>query len=426
MTNARNYIILILVIALSIWAKFAYSYAVESPKERADRINLKEFKRCLDSARSKELLEEALSSATACTKSPMIQVIDPTSWTATLAPVSEVPKWISTSSSNNSLDGKSKMSLLENQEDDNLLKNLPNETKNSRATSSKREANVSQRLTYSWATIPSKQITAYYMAREIPKDACEGWENTPKSVILHYTATKPTTTVSSIGESHKNRFWVDYFIAYHYLIKADGSIVKTRPESCGSISVQSEELNTHAIHIAYIGDDKPNAKQLESLVTLTRDVQNRYSMPRDALFGHADIQAKNHKESLEGMFWSKDAFVKLLRLKDSITIYGKTSPELTYMWHAWWDADFIGTIFAESRMNNATVGDCGNSIGYCQIHKGYQPWWYEEYQSLKTMQERLNYCHEKYVYSSTLKWWVGSRFHWFDVRGEHIKNIVIK
>jgi hypothetical protein len=35
------------------------------------------------------------------------------------------------------------------------------------------------------------------------------------------------------------------------------------------------------------------------------------------------------------MFGSKEAFVKMLRLKDTVTIYGKESPELTYLWQAW-------------------------------------------------------------------------------------------
>jgi N-acetyl-anhydromuramyl-L-alanine amidase AmpD len=92
---------------------------------------------------------------------------------------------------------------------------------------------------------------------------------------------------------------VEYFIAYHYLIKEDGQIVNTRPEDCGSISVKDESINRGAIHISYTGDGKPNQAQLDSLVTLTRDIQNRYKLPRSAVTAHADIQAKNKQESME-------------------------------------------------------------------------------------------------------------------------------
>lgn len=262
-----------------------------------------------------------------------------------------------------------------------------------------------------------------YFIAEPPNNPCDDWKSTPKRVILHYTATSYDTTVSSIANWHKARFWVNYFIAYHYLIKKNWQVIMTRPEKCWSIAMKSEELNKKWIHIAYIWDWKPTEEQNQSLIELTRGIQDRYKMERDSVDAHADHEAKNHKESMDWMFGSKEEFVKLLRLQDKITIYWKESAELTYVWHAWWDKDFIGTIFAESRFNNNWVWDGGNSFWYCQIHKWYQPWWHSEYMKLKTMEERLNYCHEKYIYSSTLPWGIGSRFHWYNARIPHIQNI---
>jgi hypothetical protein len=162
------------------------------------------------------------------------------------------------------------------------------------------------------------------------------------------------------------------------------------------------------------------------MAKLAKDVLLRYSLPIDSVSSHSEWWPKSKKESLEYWFWSKQEFVKKIRYYYVISIYWNGSEELQYMWRAWWDLDFIGTIFQESRMKNTSVGDGGNSIGYCQIHKWLQPWWYDHYKWLKTMQERLNYCHELYIYAKWLKGGVGSRFHWFDARQKHIDNISLQ
>lgn len=278
----------------------------------------------------------------------------------------------------------------------------------------------------SWMNVwGSDSISTQYLKK--PKgDECNDWKNNPTQVVLHYTATHDDLSALQIEQSHARRFGTEYFAAYHYVIEKDGKIVRTRPESCGSIALIDETLNKSSINIAYVWDDKPNEKQLDSVVRITRDVMARNNIARDSVTAHADIQAKNHKESMEWMFGSKAEFVKQLRISDKITIYGKQSAELTYMWQAWWDKDFIGTIFQESRMSNTTRGDGGQSIGYCQIHKGYQPGWYADYNKLQTMEARLNYCHELYTYSESLPGGVWSRFHGYNARSEHIKNLSIQ
>jgi len=73
--------------------------------------------------------------------------------------------------------------------------------------------------------------------------------------------------------------------------------------------MKTESLNIEGINIAYIGNDKPNEKQRQSLIILTRDIMSRYDMDRNMVDSHADFEAKNHKESMEWMFWSKENFV---------------------------------------------------------------------------------------------------------------------
>lgn len=255
---------------------------------------------------------------------------------------------------------------------------------------------------------------------------CEWGERTWKveGIEYHYTATDDTTTLQSIKNSHSSKYGAEH-IGYHYVIKANWEITQTRDENCIAWADKWSKNNYRFIQIAFIWDDKPTAKQTESLLNITKDIQRRYKLPIDAVSAHQEWWPKSKKESLVYWYGSKAEFIKKIREKYSITIYWKESEELTYMWNAWWDIAFIWTIFQESRMKNDSIWDGGQSIWYCQIHKWYQPWWYYHYKSLKTMQERLNYCNELYTYSKWLKWGVWSRFHWFNDREKHLKNINI-
>lgn len=256
---------------------------------------------------------------------------------------------------------------------------------------------------------------------------CEWGERTWKVewIEYHYTATDDTTTLQSIKNSHANKYWSEH-IWYHYVIKANWEITQTRNEKCVAWADKWSKNNYRFIQIAFIGDDKPTEKQTESLLNLTKDIQKRYNLKIGSVSAHYEWWPKSKKEALDYWYGSKAEFIKMLHNKYYISIYWKESEELTYMWNAWWDLDFIGTIYQESRMNNNSIWDGGQSIWYCQIHKWYQPGWYSHYKSLATMQERLNYCNELYTYSASLKWGVWSRFHWFDAREKHIKNITFQ
>ena len=255
---------------------------------------------------------------------------------------------------------------------------------------------------------------------------CEFGERTWKVewIEYHYTATDDTTTLQSIKNSHVSK-WQEH-IWYHYVIKANWEITNTRDESCVAGADKWSKNNYRFIQIAFIWDDKPTVKQNESILNITKDIQKRYKLSVDSVSAHNEWWPKSAKESLDYWYGSKAEFLKMIRSKYYISIYWKESEELTYMWQAWGDTDFIWTIFQESRMSNTTIWDGGQSIWYCQIHRWYQPWWYNDYKSLTTMQERLNLCHELYTYSASLKWGVWSRFHWFNKREKHINNITFQ
>ncbi len=254
---------------------------------------------------------------------------------------------------------------------------------------------------------------------------CEFWLiDKIEWIEWHYTATDNETTLQSLKNGHISRGMEH--IGYHYVIKPDWWVVNTRNEKCVAWADKWSHNNFRFIQIAFIWNDKPNKIQSEKMAILTRELQLKYKLPIDSVSAHSEWWPKSKKESFDYWFGSKAEFIKKIRYYYVISIYWNGSSELQYMWRAWGDLDFIATIFAESRFNANSVWDGGNSIWYCQIHKWYQPWWYEEYIMLGTMEQKLNYCHEKYTYAKWLKWWIGSRFHWYNAKDKHLKNIVIE
>jgi len=283
----------------------------------------------------------------------------------------------------------------------------------------------------------NRKITTYY-TNNPQGDQCADMHNEPTRIVLHHTATPSTITVESIVASHHRKNGTSHYAGYHYLIKADGGIVQVRPDNCNALA--APVANHDGIHISYIGDDKPNKAQLDSLIWLTKDVSKRLNISIKNVTAHADIQAKNHKESMDYMFGGYngsqkingyDAFQKLIRLTQTITRDGKQMDALTYAWQAWGDMDFILTIQKESQFNPKSKGDIDRpnkgdySFGYCQYNTKWQHLWLSEYTNLKTYQEQLNHCHEKYTYASTLPGGVGSRFHGYTDRLTNKDRFVI-
>jgi hypothetical protein len=243
-------------------------------------------------------------------------------------------------------------------------------------------------------------------------------------IEFHYTASTDTK-LSSIKASHEAKYGIDH-IGYHYVIKSNGEITSTRDEKCIAAADKWEKNNYRFIQVAFIWDDKPTDAQTKAMVELSKAIQFRYKLPIDSVSSHQEWGPKSAKENFIHWYWSKAEFVKKIRQSQTITLHWKTMPELTYIWEAWGDLDVIATWYQESWLRHVSVWDGWQSVWYCQIHWWFNPGWQAKYRALKTMEERLNYCHELYVYASTLPGWVGSRFHWYNARLKHIPFISIK
>ncbi len=119
-------------------------------------------------------------------------------------------------------------------------------------------------------------------------------------IFVHCTATLPTASVESIQQSWRDIGWKNP--GYHYIIKADGTIVNLQPEDKTSNGVRG--YNAQAIHVAYIGgiglhkanprdvgsahiEDTRTPAQKAALRALLADIHSRY--PKAIILGHRSI-----------------------------------------------------------------------------------------------------------------------------------------
>lgn len=115
-----------------------------------------------------------------------------------------------------------------------------------------------------------------------------------KHIFVHCTATLPTATVESIQQGWRNIGWKNP--GYHYVVKADGTVVTLQPEDKASNGVKG--YNAHAIHVAYIGglrilngtkiyEDTRTLEQMAGLRQILRELRGRY--PKAIILGHRSI-----------------------------------------------------------------------------------------------------------------------------------------
>lgn len=114
-----------------------------------------------------------------------------------------------------------------------------------------------------------------------------------KRIVLHHSASDLDTTIYDINRWHLGNGWSG--IGYHYVIYADGTIYRGRPENkIGAHAYQDvkREANSDGIGICMIGNfqySQPTGAQMNSLVELIKDIRSRY--PNLPVIGHKDVMA---------------------------------------------------------------------------------------------------------------------------------------
>jgi N-acetylmuramoyl-L-alanine amidase len=134
-------------------------------------------------------------------------------------------------------------------------------------------------------------------------------------IILHCTATPQSTKIDSIKNYWKNVLgWKN--VGYHYIIEANGNIVKLAEESQVTNGVQG--YNSNAIHVSYIGGVDKNNKpldnrtpeQINSMVALLKGFRIKY--PDVKFRGHNNFTNKKACPSFDAVKWCNENGLKTL------------------------------------------------------------------------------------------------------------------
>lgn len=114
-----------------------------------------------------------------------------------------------------------------------------------------------------------------------------------KFIVIHCTATQPTVSVESIQRYWKEvRGWKDT-PGYHYIIKANGEVVKLLDENKNSYGVYAH--NSECISLSYIGGidkagkpkDTRTKAQEDAMFDKIVELTDRYPLAK--VVGHRDF-----------------------------------------------------------------------------------------------------------------------------------------
>ncbi len=106
-------------------------------------------------------------------------------------------------------------------------------------------------------------------------------------LILHHAAAE-RADAQDIHRWHQARGWAG--IAYHYYVRADGSVYRGRPEN--TVGGHTEDHNYNSIGVCFEGDfqrQSMGAEQLAAGAALVEDIRGRY--PDINVLGHRDLGA---------------------------------------------------------------------------------------------------------------------------------------
>lgn len=122
-------------------------------------------------------------------------------------------------------------------------------------------------------------------------------ENKPNKIIVHHSVSaRDTTTITQINRWHKDRGFLcsslGYWVGYHYVIFADGTIQKVREhheEGCHCIG-----QNTESLGVCIVGNfmnDAPTLAQKRSFGLLARDLCYGLRISPREIYGHREFSA---------------------------------------------------------------------------------------------------------------------------------------
>lgn len=284
---------------------------------------------------------------------------------------------------------------------------------------------------------------------------------TTTHIELHYTGedydnqNNNDAKLLAIWNAHVSSKWRVKWsgIGYHYVVAKDGTIYNTRNVECvwvadaewdkvylpfGDNTWEWSSHNAERIHISFIGSDKPNSKQTDSLVYLTRMLLDKYSLHESSITSHGDEAKKSKKETLAYWYWWRGNFIKLIPESNVVPIVDSTYIEWKKIYRNWWaldylqyaydmshwDMDFILTIEAESRWDLNSVWDNWNSYWLCQLHGKWHKDKQDEYKSYSDFW-KVDYCYRLYTMWKK-DWVIFNMLHGYAKRGKEVSKFTFQ
>lgn len=98
-----------------------------------------------------------------------------------------------------------------------------------------------------------------------------------------------------VDASHQRRGYdkssEGWYVAYHYFIGRDGTVVQTRPVSSRTMHTRNNAINMRSIGIVLAGnfeEEQPTQRQAEALTKLIKGLSKRYDIARHSIMGHKE------------------------------------------------------------------------------------------------------------------------------------------
>lgn len=123
----------------------------------------------------------------------------------------------------------------------------------------------------------------------------------PSGIVIHHSALPSDEGIAAIRELHRRRgfgafFWLKrYVIGYHYIIDGHGVVHRIRPEHlCGAHARGANNMLGICVlgnFDSSAGNSVPTDQQFSALVSLVRDILNRYTFRPSVVYRHSDIDS---------------------------------------------------------------------------------------------------------------------------------------
>jgi len=112
--------------------------------------------------------------------------------------------------------------------------------------------------------------------------------NKPEYIVIHHSISKPNATFEDYYQWHVvERGWE--WVGYQYVLKGDGTILNTRPDTTHGAHVKEDGMNKKSIGICLSGNfdiNLPTEAQKKSLKWLLEKKMKEFNIPKEKILPH--------------------------------------------------------------------------------------------------------------------------------------------